>query len=94
DSKVNIDDKLFLDRYVVDDTPHIKIIDKEVCKKCEKKQCVYTCPAQCYKLEDGALSFSYEGCLECGTCRIICNIDHNIDWNYPRGGFGISYKNG
>lgn len=91
---MNLDDKLFLDRYVVDETPHIKIIDPDTCGLCKKKQCIYTCPAQCYKMEDEKVVFSYDGCLECGTCRIICNEHKNIEWNYPRGGFGISYKYG
>lgn len=90
---MNLDDKLFLDRFVVDDVPHIKIIDQDVCKKCLRKQCLYTCPAQCYKSEEDEIRFFYEGCLECGTCRIICD-KNNIDWNYPRGGFGIAYKYG
>ncbi|MHB9154637.1 MAG: ferredoxin family protein [Endomicrobiales bacterium] len=91
---MKLEDKLFLDRYVVDETPHIRIIDKERCKQCAKKQCLNACPAQCYKLENGEVEFSHEGCLECGTCRIICDLHKNIEWNYPRGGFGISYKHG
>lgn len=91
---MNLDDKLFLDRYVVDDKPHIKIINQDLCKRCNKKQCISVCPAQCYKLEDDIVKFSYEGCLECGTCRIICSLHRNIEWNYPKGGCGISYKYG
>ncbi len=91
---MKLEDKLFLDRYVVDEIPHLKIINQEKCGMCAKQQCVYTCPAQCYKMEDGKILLSYEGCLECGTCRIICDEFHNIDWKYPRGGFGISYKYG
>ncbi|MEK7375767.1 MAG: ferredoxin family protein [Candidatus Margulisiibacteriota bacterium] len=91
---MNLEDKLFLDRYIVDDEAHIKIIDPGLCALCDRKQCLYTCPAQCYKLEEKKVVFSYEGCLECGTCRIICDEKKNIEWNYPRGGFGISYKYG
>jgi ferredoxin like protein len=36
---------------------------------------------------------NHEGCLECGTCRIGC--PHlNIDWRFPKGGYGISHKFG
>ena len=35
-----------------------------------------------------------DGCLECGTCRVICQDHGNVSWNYPRGGYGISYKFG
>ena len=34
-----------------------------------------------------------DGCLECGTCRLVCDAK-NVDWNYPRGGFGILFKFG
>lgn len=33
----------------------------------------------------------YEGCLECGACRIGCRHD-NINWKFPRGGFGIQFR--
>ncbi|WP_192902944.1 ferredoxin family protein, partial [Pelotomaculum propionicicum] len=44
--------------------------------------------------EDGELSFDYAGCLECGTCRIICPKEGAISWQYPRGGFGINFRYG
>ncbi|NLI13257.1 MAG: ferredoxin family protein, partial [Peptococcaceae bacterium] len=53
------------------------------------------CPACLYTLkEDGELSFDYAGCLECGTCRIICPKEGAISWQYPRGGFGVSFRYG
>ena len=88
---VNIDDKLYLNRYVVDNIPHLKIIDSKICKTCKAKSCLTFCPAGVYKLEDNNLSLSYEGCLECGACRIAC-CNNNIEWNYPRGGYGIAYR--
>jgi ferredoxin like protein len=39
------------------------------------------------------VTFSYEGCLECGSCRISCP-QGAIHWVYPRGGFGICYQYG
>lgn len=91
---MNLDDKLFLDRYRTDDRPHISIIDRDKCKLCRLQPCLYTCPADCYKMEGDEIRFSFEGCLECGSCRIICSESKNISWSYPRGGFGISYKFG
>jgi len=35
-----------------------------------------------------------DGCLECGTCRIICDDYRNVDWEYPRGGYGVLFKFG
>ncbi|MDH7479765.1 MAG: ferredoxin family protein, partial [Syntrophomonadaceae bacterium] len=45
-------------------------------------------------LKDGEISFDCAGCLECGTCRVVCPRPGAIEWNYPRGGFGIVYRYG
>lgn len=88
---MNIDDKLALNLFHVDKDAHIKV-DQEICRKCPHKLCTYGCPAENYKLEgDNNVVFSWEGCLECGTCRIICD-QGALDWDYPRGGYGISYR--
>ena len=92
--QMNVEDRLFLDSFNTDDRSHLKVKDTGVCLKCKLKQCSYTCPAKCYTIQDGKAVVAYEGCLECGTCRIVCNEFFNIDWKYPRGGFGISLKFG
>ena len=91
-----IERKLALNTYNVDPTrAHIRIIDHDVCLQCERQQCINCCPATCYTpQEDGRVLFSYEGCVECGTCRIVCYVFDNIEWTYPRGGFGIQYRYG
>jgi ferredoxin like protein len=87
---MTIDDKLALDLFHVDKEPHIKV-DKEKCLRCPHKLCTYTCPVDNYKLEGDNVTFSWEGCLECGTCRIVCDQDA-ITWDYPKGGYGICYR--
>lgn len=86
------DEKVALDLFHVDKDAHIKV-DKEKCLKCPHKLCTYVCPVENYKLsEDGkSVTFSWEGCLECGTCRIICD-QGALTWDYPRGGYGITYR--
>lgn len=32
--------------------------------------------------------------MECGTCRIICDDCRNVDWECPRGGYGVLFKFG
>jgi ferredoxin like protein len=92
--KVSIEDKLFLDRFRVDEQPHIRIIDGAVCRdSCEGQPCLYLCPANVYRLEKDHISVAYEGCLECGSCRIGCS-HLNIEWRFPTGGYGISHKFG
>ncbi|MBI4696103.1 MAG: ferredoxin family protein [Gammaproteobacteria bacterium] len=94
---IKIEEKLFQNRYRVDSgRPHIRIKDPELClSACETKPCTYCCPAACYTREGGGqVVLITDGCLECGTCRVICNELENVDWDYPRGGFGILFKFG
>lgn len=93
---VRIEEKLFQNRYLVDaGRPHIHIRSPSLCeKKCETKQCLVCCPAGCYTLENGKVVLITDGCLECGTCRIICTTHRNVAWEYPRGGYGIQFKFG
>ena len=44
--------------------------------------------------EDGTVQATLDGCLECGTCRLLAEPGGGIAWNYPRGGYGIVYKFG
>lgn len=90
-NKVNIDNKLFLNNYKVDTISHLVIKDPAICAKCEEKTCTNICPAHVYEWKDEHIIVGYEGCLECGACRIGCCHD-NIDWKFPRGGFGIQFR--
>ncbi|MHA1608604.1 MAG: ferredoxin family protein [Candidatus Njordarchaeales archaeon] len=90
--KLSIDERLSLDNFEIDKESHI-IVDTNICKRCVSKVCVYACPAHLYRLENGEIIFNHEGCLECGTCRIVCPLGA-IKWNNPRGGFGIHYRYG
>lgn len=88
---VNIENKLFMNNYKVDTISHLTIKDPAVCEKCEDKSCTNLCPAHVYEWKDEQIVVGYEGCLECGACRIACSHD-NIDWKFPRGGFGIQFR--
>ncbi len=93
---VNVDQKLAANRFLVDEGyRHIKIKDQGVCRDCKTKPCTVGCPAKLYEWneETDEMMYNYEGCLECGTCLLICPHD-NLDWNYPRGGFGVQYRLG
>jgi ferredoxin like protein len=53
---------------------------------------LYVCPAHVYTLnKEGNVELELDGCLECGTCRIACV---ELEWHYPRGGYGVQYKCG
>jgi len=89
---VRIEDRLAVNKYDIDRDIHIAV-NPDVCTKCHSRTCLYVCPAGCFTLVDGRLNFSYEGCLECGTCRIVCEAGA-ITWTLPRPGLGISYEYG
>ncbi|VVM04611.1 Ferredoxin-like protein FixX [Methylacidimicrobium cyclopophantes] len=92
-----VEEKLYQNRYRLDaGRPHIRIRNPEVCRsRCGEKSCAACCPAGCYTLgSEGEVTLLTDGCLECGTCRIICSEFRNVDWEYPRGGFGVLFKFG
>ena len=86
---MKIEEKTALNLYHVDDKPHIEV-NKEICRQCPHRRCTYVCPVKNYTLEGEEICFSHEACVECGACRIACD-QGAITWDYPRGGFGISY---
>lgn len=90
----SIDDKLFKVKYVPDDESHLKP-DEKKCMICVSKACTYFCPAKVYEWneETKKLTVGYENCLECGACRIAC--EHKcIEWRYPKGTKGVTFKQG
>ena len=40
------------------------------------------------------VEIAVDGCLECGTCRVVCAETGEVEWNYPRGGYGVLFKFG
>jgi ferredoxin like protein len=91
-SPMTIEERLALNQYEVDTEAHIHLKD-DVCLQCELRSCLRVCPAECFKARESRISFSHEGCLECGSCYISCAREA-IEWSYPRGHFGISYEYG
>ncbi|MET1128440.1 MAG: 4Fe-4S binding protein [Thermoproteota archaeon] len=87
---LRVDDLLQRNVWDVDHRPHI-VVDYEKCQACDTKPCTLLCPCGCYTVVEGRLLFSYEGCLECGTCRTVCPHDA-IRWEYPLSGRGIQYR--
>ncbi len=90
--KKKLEERLGLLKYNFDKEPHIKV-NMEKCEHCDPRACVAGCPAGCFKVQEEKLVFTYEDCIECGTCKIICPRNA-IEWNYPRGTFGVSFRHG
>lgn len=107
--RLGLQELLAKNKFQVDDEERHITLNKEICTQCQNKPCIYACPAGLYTLrtdkgtvppadasnrKDGEISFDDAGCLECGTCRVICPKPGAIKWNYPRGTFGIIYRYG
>ena len=92
---MKIEDRLFLVKFNADKTSHLKIVSYDVCRSCEPKPCLSFCPASVYAWdeEERMVTVAYEGCFECGACRVGCP-EFNIDWRYPRGGYGVAFRFG
>ena len=89
---MNIEAKLGLDVFALDKQAHI-VVDQKVCRtRCRGHACLTACPAHLYTVgPDGEVVLNYEGCLECGTCKLACP-EGALDWRYPRGGFGVHFR--
>ena len=48
----------------------------------------------CDEREDGSIDFNYEGCLECGTCRVLTHGRIVESWDHPMGGMGVAFRKG
>lgn len=87
-----VDDLFQLMSYRIHTEAHIRV-NQDVCMTCSERACTFVCPARCYQWngERLRLEFAYEPCLECGTCLLICD-DGALEWNYPKGGFGVRFR--
>ncbi|MEL6774630.1 MAG: ferredoxin family protein [Pseudomonadota bacterium] len=92
---LRMEERLYQNRYLVDEgRPHITI-RRNIHDSPELKSLVHICPAGCYeKGDDGRVEIVSDGCMECGTCRIVCQATGEIEWSYPRGGYGVLFKFG
>ena len=89
---LTLEERMETVRFKVDDQPHIKV-RTEICEDCSVRSCVYVCPANLFTpLNDGSILFNYEECFECGACYIVCNREGAIEWSYPRGGYGVTFR--
>ena len=92
--KQSPEELLSLDKFNIDEgEPHI-VLDKTICATCVDKPCLVVCPAVLYTMKGDEISFDYAGCLECGTCRVMCKNKGIIKWQYPRGTFGVIFRYG
>lgn len=91
---VNVDEKLAVNKFNVDETnAHIELAENPSAEEFEKL--ILCCPAGLYKYDEtGNPTFDYAGCLECGTCRILCADTIIEKWENPQAGMGVHYRFG
>nr|WP_295974128.1 4Fe-4S dicluster domain-containing protein [uncultured Bacillus sp.] len=93
--KVNIEEKLGVNKFNVDEENSHIVIKKEKIDMNEFKKLMIACPAGLYALnDDDSVRFDYAGCLECGTCRVLCGSTIIEKWEFPQGTFGIEFRKG
>jgi ferredoxin like protein len=88
--RTRLEDALNANVWDVDQTPHIEV-DGNKCATCKTRPCLSFCPANAFAFLDEKMLYSYEGCLECGTCRVLCP-EKAITWKYPISGKGVQYR--
>lgn len=92
---LTVADLLGRNSFEVDEDERHIAIDATVCATCTGRPCLLVCPAQVYALgPDGTMTVDPAGCLECGTCRVVCVAGGIVRWTYPRGGYGVAYRRG
>ena len=90
---MNIEEKLYRVRYNIDhENPHI-VIEQDKCRDCADNPCLVVCPVGAYKMEGEEVVVSWQDCMECGTCRVVCP-QGAISWEFPRGGYGVCFRYG
>lgn len=91
-STLNVDEKLGLNKFYVDEE-NAHIVLKANPDKNEFQKLVIACPAGLYKMDDkGAIQFDYAGCVECGTCRVLCGSTILEKWEFPVGTLGVEFR--
>lgn len=89
---MKLEERLFLTRFKVDKSSHL-VVDQSKCQVCHDKPCTIVCPVKDYVWEGGRLVVSYEGCVECGACEVVCPFG-KIKVNLPPSGHGVNYRYG
>lgn len=91
----SIPERLAKNRFVLDEEDNHIELDLEVAEATGTiDRIIAVCPAGVYSREpDGTVSVEYAACMECGTCLAVASPGA-LRWGYPRGGFGVQYREG
>jgi ferredoxin like protein len=89
-----VPERLAANSFNVDEEESHITVDQEVCRKTRTGPALISvCPAGVYSEQDGLILVDHAACLECGTCLAVA-APGSLTWHYPRGGFGVSFREG
>jgi len=90
---LGLTEKLGLDVFKPGKQPHIRILPGRE-RDPRLAAASRLCPAGLYSQdEQGMVVLTVDGCLECGTCRLVCGTEV-LEWAYPAGGCGVQFRFG
>ncbi len=91
----SIPERLARDRFETDEgESHIHVDQAAAAAAGIGPVLVRVCPAHVYTLQpDGSVGVTYQACAECGTCLAVAP-EGTLQWTYPRGGYGVVYREG
>ena len=91
----SVPERLARNRYVLDEeTSHIEVDQAAIASAGAGDLLVRVCPAHVFsRAPDGSIAVQHAACLECGTCLAVAPPG-SLSWHYPRGGFGVVYREG
>lgn len=90
---MKVEEKLALLSIKADAVSHIRP-DETKCSLCKSRPCLHACPGGLWTQDEaGRIKVEHSGCLECGTCLVVCPLGA-VAWNYPRPPSGVHYRLG
>lgn len=94
-TSAGVNDRLARNAYKLDEDQSHITVNQEIARRTGTGALlVRICPAKVYgEAPDGTITVNYAACLECGTCLAMA-APGALTWHYPRGGFGIVYREG
>jgi len=89
-----VPERLAQNRYTLDTVSHIEVDQELVRASRTGELLIRVCPAHVFsRAPDGSIAVQHAACLECGTCLALASPG-SLRWHYPRGGFGVTYREG
>lgn len=91
----SVPERLAKNHYAVDEEESHIQVDQGAARRTDAGALLErVCAAHVYRREpDGSVTVSAAACLECGTCLAVAPPGV-LTWHYPRGGYGIGFREG